>query len=254
MNWMKRVMSYGDKVSRVNFESFYGKKVYNEVMTLGNQNKNVEGVMEIVNKVEEKYQSHCKVVREFSEKEGDTEYTKYKRWYSVHRCKSISKIVFIGMLIFYILSCILCLFLQGALGSIIVFLQDIVLVLFPLVCVVFTGSKVTEMIFSFVYNSYAKNIAKVGNEMVGKFRMEINKFGHQIDEMYLNSLEPAHREVVLMRRDQERQHQEMMKKKAAHYEEMRKIQEKTLREQQKIRKTQEKLLEIERDREARYSR
>ena len=83
------------------------------------------------------------------------------------------------------------------------------------------------------------------NRILDKFESRNNKLYKDIDYIYLGSLEPAHREAVLARRDQERHHQEMMEAQARHHQ---RVEE----EQRKIRKSQEELLQIERTRENRY--
>lgn len=69
----------------------------------------------------------------------------------------------------------------------------------------------------------------------------------KVDDLYLDTLDPAHREAVLMRREQERQHRELMDAQQRHNQAM-------LDEQRRILQAQEEMLQIEREREERYKR
>lgn len=98
------------------------------------------------------------------------------------------------------------------------------------------------------YNSYVHELECEVHQITAKYENFISALKNTIDNLYLNNLDPAHREIVLMRRDQERQHQERMR-----------IEEKRLRSQQhleeeqvKARYAQEQLLQIELEREKRY--
>lgn len=102
-----------------------------------------------------------------------------------------------------------------------------------------------------------KALAKKQSSVMTKFENEamhinartqwIKGIYKEIDTLYLATLDPAHREAVLMRRDQERHHREMMNAQQEHNQAM-------VEEQRKILQTQEEILQIEREREERYRR
>lgn len=100
------------------------------------------------------------------------------------------------------------------------------------------------------YDSYISELQYSARQLIGKYEKEVNALRNKIDSLYLNSLSPAHREMVLMRRDQERQHQERMRIEEERLRSQKRIEE----EQRMARAAQEKLLQIEQDREDRIQR
>lgn len=81
-----------------------------------------------------------------------------------------------------------------------------------------------------------------------KFHDIIGEAIQDIDTLYLRSLDPSHREMVLMRREQA----EHNRKQEELEEERVRLENERLREAEKTRKAQEKLLKIEEEREKRY--
>lgn len=73
----------------------------------------------------------------------------------------------------------------------------------------------------------------------------------KIDNIYLNSLDPAHREVVMMRRDQERQHRERLAQQEAHNLRMEEEQRRARAAQEETAASTKRLLDIEEEKERR---
>lgn len=82
------------------------------------------------------------------------------------------------------------------------------------------------------------------NDVMNSFKAKNAKACLRIDHMYLDSLSPEERQLILMRREQARQHQALMNQQRAHQARLE------LQQQQVARATQE-LLEIEYERERR---
>ena len=105
--------------------------------------------------------------------------------------------------------------------------------------------KIYEIILEKKYSSCAKSVMSKSEQVNAKHLDNVKYIRNRIDNLYLNSLDPAHRELVLMRRDQKQQHEQSMYAQRQH-------QETVEEEQRKIRYAQEELLKIEREREERY--
>ncbi len=74
----------------------------------------------------------------------------------------------------------------------------------------------------------------------------------KIDDIYLSSLDAAHREMVLMRRDQERQHQEALQAQLEHNRVIEQEQRLARAAQEQSARATQKLLDIEEERERRW--
>lgn len=72
---------------------------------------------------------------------------------------------------------------------------------------------------------------------------------NQVDDIYLRSLDPTHRETVMMRRDQERHHQETLQAQKEHNARLAEDQRRALEAQQETARTTQRLLDIEEKRE-----
>lgn len=127
----------------------------------------------------------------------------------------------------------------------------------PIVYCVF---KIKEKISEKSYARYLNDAITKARQIDIRYQKIAGDIYNKLDDIYLNSLEPAHREVVLMRRDQERQHQELMqaqfKFQQEQYEKTRQMQqeqqkqwERLAEEQKRTRKAQDELLQIEREKE-----
>lgn len=84
------------------------------------------------------------------------------------------------------------------------------------------------------------------------FNRQCSNYYSTIDECYLDSLEPTQREIVLMRRQQEKQHQQLMREQQRMANEQREYQRRIEREQEQIRRDQQRLLEYEERRRRGY--
>lgn len=96
-------------------------------------------------------------------------------------------------------------------------------------------------------NSLAQEIAQTATAYENTNEIIYTK----IDDVYLASLDDAHREIVLMRRDQERQHQEALQLQKEHQAAMESAQRSAAAAQQRSAADINRLLRIEEERERR---
>lgn len=75
----------------------------------------------------------------------------------------------------------------------------------------------------------------------------------KVDSLYLSSLDPAHREIVLMRRDQERQHREALQVQREHNKAIEREQHLRRMAEEENAKATKELLDIEKERERRMN-
>lgn len=95
---------------------------------------------------------------------------------------------------------------------------------------------------------YTKSIITKLNESGNHFEQISANYYKAIDDLYLCSLDNTHRELVLLRRQQEKQNQEMLRLE----KERQEFEKERLNEQRRTRTASEQLLAIEREREKRW--
>lgn len=236
MNIMKK------SFTRIDFNDYYITNECNRVIEYAQRNGHIKGVNNAFNQIQSIQNEYLGKMKKFIDDEINHETNLYTRLEKIHFCKVLCRFAVIATFILFIF--------QGKLPHNL--FMDLV---FLLAIVVFLGgifiwliTKVIEMVFRNRYITYMKNIEIQINNINGIYYNALNGIYNNIDVLYLNSLEPALRETVLMRRDQERQHQERLKMMQTQIENQQRIEQ----EQKLARERQEELLEIERERERRY--
>lgn len=112
----------------------------------------------------------------------------------------------------------------------------------------------TEKEFNSMNSNFSKQRSQAEeavNQLNGAYRAKDSAIKEEIDSLYLATLDPAQREIVFMRRDQERQHKEMMRAQERSAQLQREHQNRMEKEQEQIKRDQRRLLEIEEERERR---
>lgn len=215
----------------------YGYK-FEDAIQFANQYNAIGGVSQMISALREEYRVYSNEINAFIRQEKPIVDDKFTKWHSAEQKKNISICTFIICFIMGLIPCNI-----GFLSS---FLDGLALFGWfggMIAAVIF---KITALIRDKQYSSYyLKNVRPKADAINEKYIHKIDFFRKKVDDLYLNSLEPAHRETVLMRRDQERHHQELMRMQHQHHMTMEE-------EQRMLRETQEELLAIEREREERY--
>ncbi len=251
LNNQNNIMQKGDKrgmnimkksFARIDFNDYYITNECNRVIEYAQRNGHIKGVNDTFNQIQNIQNEYLGKMKKFIDDEFERENNLYSRLEKIHFCKIMCRFAVIVTFILFIF--------QGKLPHNL--FMDLV---FLLAIVVFLGgifmwliTKVIEMVFRNRYITYVKNIETQINNINGIYYNALNGIYNNIDSLYLNSLEPALRETVLMRRDQERQHKERLKMMQTQIENQQRIEQ----EQKLARERQEELLEIERERERRY--
>lgn len=226
-----------DKPWRTGLKGFYRTSEHDKTVRYAQKNMSLNGVKELYERTEKEYQSYLWEMENIINDESAVENEKFNKWEKINKIKNIFKYGAIAFALFTII----CLILQSNLAGF-----GIVI----LIMAIFVGCvlKVMDIICEKQYNSYIKTVKDKFNSVNNKYIQTFNVIYSSIDNLYLSSLDPTHREMVLMRRDQERQHQEAMRANARQAE----IQRKLAEEQKRLRIQQDELLQIEKERERRY--
>lgn len=251
MEFIKKFLSIGKYVERRNVNSLYMHKKYKDTAHYAKKNREIDGVTSLAEQLDYDYEDYCKQMDALLEGKHEKENRCYTLWNRVHKVKNISFIVGVaGFAICFLLG-ILASFVDAPFVS---FFNDVCVcsgLLSGLGSVVFLVSKILEMVVGSIYAFYVKRLEKKVSGPNEDYVRRVNQIYNEIDDLYLASLDPTQREIVLMRRDQERQHQELLKLKKKQNQEQNKYNRESLDEQQRTRKAQEKLLAIELERERR---
>ncbi len=230
-------------IVRCDLDRCYCFNEYNKTVSCANKNIEVEGVREQLVKLSNEAEIYKNDIKNITEPERETENNKYLIWEKWNKVKNICFSILVclvgGTIICWILGAIwLPMFsILGLLG----------IVLSIIMLLVFIVTKVGELIYGSFYNKYINRIMDKINVRNAIFEYDAHQYYEMIDSLYLQSLDPAHREMILMHREQTEHNKEMkrleMKRQMTENE--------RLQEQRKTRQTQERLLEIEEERERR---
>lgn len=209
-------------------------------------------ISENVTIIQKKKQEYIKEIDILGNRVQPTADEKFEAWKSAEGKKTFCKWLSIGAFAIFLI-CIYFMNLNSVSSHIVLGIL-IFLVFLLMVFVLLTGGiaaivfKVISYISEKKYNSYICEVSCESKQIAERYEKDVNILQRKIDNLYLNSLEPAHREAVLMRRDQERQHQERMRIEREKLNSQKAMEE----EQRRIRQAQEELLFIEQEREERY--
>ena len=227
------------KLQRYDLDRCYSYGEYNKTINYGKTNGRLEGVNNHITQLNNERKQYEREMRKAIDAEKDNENRKYHFWEKWRKIKFISLGIFVGsiILVFIIYSVF-----QGLLESLLTILDFLVLLI---ALILFLIAAIVQVISEKLYSKYANNLREQIYSINKNFDYKSRTCYLAIDDIYLNSLEPAHREMVLMHREQN-EHNQKVEKIA---EERRRLERENLEENRKIRYTQEKLLEIEKERE-----
>lgn len=239
------------RVTRYDLDKVYFMQEYNKAVSYGNQNLNIRGVKEQLRELEQAKKTYFSKVADVVNPERDTEqakYQKYEKWAMNEKKIMYLEIFFIAALI---LNLVLFKFFPVKFRiSLIYSLVELVLwtVAVFIGPIAFIVSKILKLGYAFRYNQYIVSIRSILEILGSDFTRTSLGYYDAIDSLYLGSLDPAHREMILLRRQQEMHNQDMLRLE----KERQQAEKQRLKEQQRTRQATEELLAIERDRERRY--
>lgn len=239
-------------MTRYDLDKVYRLKEFQETHAYANQNMNIQGVREQLVKLERECVTYVEAVKAITEPERAEEDKRYQRW---KKWNKISSICGLGTLVLMVL-CIGMLMLILMLGSdmseitqiLFIISWFIIIFLTVLGILVFLVTATGTWVCNKNYTRYIKEImAKIENTNY-IFAQRVHVYYREIDTLYLRSLDPAHREMVLMRREQAEHNRRREEQEA----ERIRLENAKLNEAARTRRAQERLVQIEEAREKRY--
>lgn len=240
-------------VCDVNTNQYYHMQEYKEALQFAQKYQNIAGVPEEIKNLKENHNKYRKNFNDALNQVYDEWNQKHRTWMRVNTAKNLLKRITIGAAVIVVVGfvangIISWRHMEGILETIDELLTALAMELTFWCGVAWLGLCIAEK-YSFNQYSNAKNKVSnyIANQVTDPYLQSIRRNRNKVDNIYLASLSPEHRELVLMRRDQERQHQEAMRQQERQNEAIR-------AEQERARIAQEELLRIEREREERYRR
>ena len=219
---------------------FYGE--YNETINYAKMNSHLEGVNACIEQLDNERKQYEQEMEKVIDSEKGNENKKYHFWETWRKIKFISLGIFIGSIVLGLLAdSVVPYGVLEVLLTVFIFLLWFVMLIFcPIVAII-------QLIGRLLYFRYANGLREQLYCMGRDFEHKARACYFAIDEIYLKSLDPMHREMVLMRREQNEHNRRL----EGIEEERRKTERENLEENRRIRYAQEQLLDIEREREKR---
>lgn len=232
------------KPERVDIERVYNYTEFNRTLEYGNENSGVEMVGGLLDRLREEKTQYNADIGAFVNAERAKEAENFTAWQSTYITKQVLKYVLIAwLLLVWILG---TRNIPGISNTVTVILFILGLVLLIPLIVAFVVTKSKELICRKRYRSQIDQLQAKIRQRQNDFDSTSRAIYNKIDERYLLSLDPAHREAILMRRENERRNREHEK-----YErEMLRLQQEVARDAKVTRQAQERVLAIEEQREA----
>lgn len=240
-----------EKIVRYDLDKVYFMAEYNKAVSYGRQNIGVQGVSEQLYKLEQEKKAYLEKVSHIVEAEKSVEQAKYQQYEKWATMEKKCKWAEIGLIALLVVRLVIFQYLPVGLRTSLLFsLFDLLIVLLPFFVgpAAFIISKIAKHSFALRYNKYVSPLSNQLNSIGTNFSRISTQYYDAIDSLYLSTLDPAHREIILLRRQQEMHNQDMLKLER----ERQKADESRLKEQQRTRQATEELLAIEKERERRY--
>ncbi len=234
---------------RINLYKEMDGSLFNDVFAAANRHIDISGIKQIRDKMillkQEYAQEVEALIQEISPKEDEL----YEKWlkddkkFELGKKRSICIVSFTIMLIlFQIITKI---------DNTLIALLYIGLFFAFLFMGLYTGVfYLKSQISDKRYCSFRREVFNYINNINNRYSANASSTCEQIDSIYLNSLDPAHREMVIIRREQQRQHEELMRIE----KEKLLAQQAAHEEQKRARIAQEEILKIKREEQERYRR
>lgn len=229
---------------RYDLEKCFRFNEYNEASAYGRQNIDIKGVKDQLQSLQEAKDAYIREIKGITAPEREEEAKRFLTWEKWSKAAKCCLWILLGVLGVSIAN----LFIGGFLPN---FLSNMLYLLWLFVIpalLAFAVTKVGEWLCDKSYNHYVSKIRIKVLIQNSSFADTSKSCYNAIDNLYLRSLDSAHREMVLMRREQAEHNKEMLR-----LEQQRQEKEtQRLEEERRTRKAQERLLEIEEERERRY--
>lgn len=236
-------------LERYDLDRVYWLKAYNETLSYGRQHSDVPSVQAQINKLnaeKERYTSAVKSIADAERAAEEEKYQKYEKWSK--RKKKFGTIAIISLVSVFVIPNILSHMPSSLAGLLDLVLAALVVIGMLVGAAIFLVSAIVKSTCEAEYKSYITSIKGRFEDMGKAFEQNARTYYNEIDSLYLASLEPSRREVVLLRRDQERHNEETKRMEA----ERQRLERERLAEQRRATEALQKLLAIEEKREREY--
>ena len=255
MSFKEKIIRLLDSIGNtgdVSFNYLYEGEAYQSALQFANQYQNISGVPEQIARLKENNRKYREQLNSVINLNYDSVNEKYHLTCRIDAVKKLSiRMLIIGVVGFIFVLIIESYFMNGYRPLILELLLFLLLDLTQLIGIVGVIGGLLSTIGAKVsrkrYQSDKEWLEGKAKSLNAQYLRTIDMNRKSIDQLYLGTLDPAHREVVLMRRDQERHHKEMLKQQERHNAAM-------LREQERTRDAQEEILRIEQERQERERR
>lgn len=234
------------KVARIDLDKCCRSNEYYETVMYASEHKEVKGMNQLLFKLCSEGEAYKKDITAIIESERETEKKKYMLYRKCYITRKICWCLMIGLallwgflnLLFDIVN-----MHSGTDGTLLMFSYLVGIAFFG-----FLAALIAENISAKNYADYANEIEEKTGNKTTLFLKSVKNYHITADNMYLGSLDPAHREMVLMHREQTAHNKKMLRLE----NERNKKTKQMLDEQRRTRRAQEELLDIEKERERRY--
>lgn len=241
------------KFERYDLDKVYFMNEYNKTVTYGNTNAGIGGVKEQLQGLELEKSRYFENVANIVNPERENEelkYCQYEKWAKIEKKYKYAEI-------FLIVVCVAEMFAFkylpiGLRTSLFFGLFEVLLAFLTIfvVPIIFIVTKIIKHGYGIRYKRYIELISNRLNNLGNGFIRTSIDYYDAIDNLYLLSLDTTHRELVLLRRQQEAHNQDMLRLE----KERQKAEKERLEEQRRAREATEELLSIEIEREKRIGR
>ena len=224
------------------------------------QRMNVDGVSEVYKQIEENYQAYTIQRDSFIEQNQPRLDELYSVYFEASKKRDgkykVSKIALLVLVVFIVINFtpLSSLFsgLLGLLAGTVIFAGSLIVIVIYLVLGGIQSSRTNSELTK--YEECFSELRSKASIIVNQYAKTAASLQEDVDNLYLASLDPAHREMVLMRRDQAEQARKQEEHNKKEAERNRQLAEEQRRREEERLKIEQERLQIERDREARVKR
>lgn len=255
---LKRIL-FRNYMEELDFGSIYHPDNYEDAINTVKVYSNIRGVDQILTRLNDSYNAYTQEIQSIIDNNRGRETVLYKIWSTAEQNRLMSVyIAVISLVVRIVLGIIKGRYqtgygLYGLIGivSFVHFLCVLVILIGIIRAVIFWLKRKNA---KKKYDNFISEIYSLVYGVESQYFSEIDMLVNKADDLYLNSLDPAHREAILMRREQKEFQEKMITLQRKKYNQEAEHQRKIEASQRKLLETQEELLRIEREREERRYR
>ncbi len=238
-------------LKKLNLDTVFFLYEFKKAFEYGKKNFHISGVKEQLQELDKEKKLYYDKVAEIVNPERENNEIKYQKYMKWKKTEKKAKLIEVLLIVLIIIRLVIFDYLPVSFRTSLIFsLSDLLIIAFAVFIgpIAFIITKIIKHIYGIYYMQYTKSIITKLNELGNHFEQISANYYKAIDDLYLCSLDNTHRELVLLRRQQEMQNQEMLRLE----KERQEFERERLDEQRRARTASEQLLAIEREREKRW--